>query len=273
MDESNLGFFSRLYYSITSFDKYRYFLRQSTSKAVVYLLLITMFIAVIVSVQAGIQSGKIIDDIITGISGKIPDFQLADGKLEVNGKMPIIIDDGTTPIIIDTSPNVDEKILDGYDSAILITSDKIISKSYVNKSVTDLSQFKGMVINRQMIQQSLPLIKPFVNIAIVFVGIFIVCGKFITALIVSLFGMIINSARNTRLTYRSIFKISVYSMTLPLILGAVLDLALPQFLFKWLLFYIISFVYVFGAINSIKREIDSADFNNMTDPGNTNGMG
>lgn len=273
MDESNLGFFSRLYYSITSFGKYRYFLRQSTSKAVVYLLLITMFIAVIVSVQTGIESNKIIEEIITGISGKIPDFQLADGKLEVNGEMPIIIDDGATPLIIDTSPNADEKILDGYDSAVLITSDKIISKSYVNKSVTDLSQFRGMVINRQMIQDSLPLIKPFVNIAIVFVGIFIVCGKFITALIVSLFAMIINSVRNTRLTYRSIFKISVYSMTLPLILGTVLDLVLPIFPFKWLLFYVITFVYVFGAINSIKREIDNADFNNMTDPGNTNGMG
>jgi hypothetical protein len=112
MDESNLGFFSRLYYSITSFGKYRYFLRQRTSKAVVYLLLITMVIAAIISVQAGIESSKIIDDVITGISGKIPDFQLADGKLEVSGKMPIIIEDGTTPIIIDSSPNVDERILD-----------------------------------------------------------------------------------------------------------------------------------------------------------------
>ncbi len=273
MDESNLGFFSRLYYSITSFGKYRYFLRQSTSKAVVYLLLITMVIAAIISVQAGIASSKIIDDVITGISGKIPDFQLADGKLEVSGKMPIIIEDGTTPIIIDTSPSADERILNGYDTAILITSDKIISKSYVNRSETDFSQFQGMVINRQMVQQSLPMIKPFVNIAIVFVGIFIVCGKFITALIVSLFGMIINSARNTRLTYRSIFKISVYSMTLPLILGTILDLALPVFPYKWLLFYVIAIVYVFGAINSIKREIDSTDFNNMTDPGNTDGMG
>jgi hypothetical protein len=99
------------------------------------------------------------------------------------------------------------------------------------------------------------------------------CAKFITALIVSLFGLIINSARNTRLTYRSIFKISVYSMTLPLILGTILDFVIPAFPFKWLLFYVIAFVYVFGAINSIKREIDSADFNNMAGPGDTNGMG
>ncbi len=273
MDESNMGFFSRLYYSITSFDKYRYFLRQSTSKAVIFLLIVSIFIAAIISVQAGIESNKIIDGIITGISGKIPDFQLADGKLDVSGKMPIIIDDGANPIIIDTSPNADEKILDSYDTAILVTSDKIISKSYVNKSVTDLSQFQGIVINRQIVQETLPILKPIVKVAIVFVGIFFVCAKFITALIVSLFGLSINSARNTRLTYRSIFKISAYSMTLPLIVCTVLDLVIPQFPYKWLLFYIIAFVYVFGAINSIKREIDSNDFNNMTDSGDMNGMG
>jgi len=273
MDESNMGFFSRLYYSITSFDKYRYFLRQNTSKAVVYLLLITMFFAVAISVQAGIESNKIVDVIITGVSDKIPDFQLSNGKLEVSGKMPIIIDDGANPVIIDTSPNADERVLDQYDTAILITSDKIISKNFVNKSVTDLSQFQGMVINRQIIQEALPLLKPFVNVAIVLVGIFFVCAKFITALIVSLFGLIINSSRNTMLTYRSIFKISVYSMTLPLIICTVLDLTVPMLPYKWLIFYVIAFVYVFGAINVIKRNIDNADFNNMTDPGDTNGMG
>ncbi|HEX2947626.1 MAG TPA: DUF1189 domain-containing protein [Clostridia bacterium] len=267
MDESKMGFFSRLYYSITSFDKYRNFLRQSTGKAVVYLLILSLFAAVGISIKAGIESNKFIDEVITYVSVKIPDFELANGKLAVKGQMPIVLEDGAYPIIIDTRPDADESILDKYDTAMLITSDKIFQKNFVDKRVTDLSAFQGMALNRESFQKALPLMKSLIYVGVVFVGIIIICGKFITALIVSLLGLIVNSARNTRLTYRSIFKISVYSMTLPVILGTVIDLVLPAFPYKWLLFYAITFVYIFGALNNIKKEIDRADLDNMGNNG------
>lgn len=272
MDELNPGFFRRIFYSITSFDKYRYFLRQSTGKAVVYLLLLSLFLGVIITVQYGIEYNRIIDGVISNMSGKIPDFELANGKLSVNGRMPIIIGGAASPIIIDTSPNADEKILNQYDTAILITSDKIIQKNFASRNVTDLSQLQGFVLNRKSVEEALPLMKPLGNIIIVFIGIFFVCGKFISALIVSLLGLMVNSARNTRLTYNNIFKISVYAMTLPLFIGTVLDLAAPVFPYKWLLFYAIAFVYVVFAINSIKKELDSYDFNNTNDDSGANGF-
>lgn len=267
MNDSNPGFFSRLYYSITSFDKYRCFLGQSTGKAVVYLLLLSLFLGAAISIQFGIEFNRIIDGVITDISDKIPDFELANGKLDVKGQMPIIIGNSDYPLIIDTSPNADERILDQYDTAVLLTRDKMIQKNYTRRSVTDLGQLQGIVMNRQSIENALPMMKPIGNIVIVFIGIFFVCGKFISALIVYLVGMMVNSAKNTRLTYGNIFKISVYSMTLPLILGTALDIAVPMLPYKWLLFYAIAFTYVIFAMNSIKKWFDSSDFNSVNDSG------
>ena len=259
MDEPRMGFFSRIYYSMAGFGRYRYFLRQSTGKAVVYLLLITLVIGVITFIPAVNEYNKVIDELIANFDSSIPDFTFANGKLEVSGNMPIIIDDGGTTIVIDTSPNAENEILEDYDTVMLITSDKIIQKYYVDKSVTNLSTLQGLVLTRDNVKQALPIMKPLGIFLFIFGGIFFICGKFISALFVSLLGLVINSIRNTKLSYRSIFKISVYSLTLPLLLCTLLDLLPVSIPFLWLVFYVIAAVYVYGAINTIKREIDNVN--------------
>ncbi len=258
MDEPNMGFFSRIYYSMAGFGRYRYFLRQSTGKAVVYLLLITLVLGVITLIPTVHEYNKVVDGLIANFDSKIPDFSFANGKLEVSGKMPIIIDDGGATIIIDTTPNAEESILDVYDSVMLITSDRIIQKNYVNKRVTELNTLQGVVLTRDSVKQILPLMKALIIFIFIFGGIFFICGKFISALFISLIGLIINSARKTNLSYRSIFKISVYSLTLPLFLCTLLSLLPVRIPYLWIPFYVIAAVYVYGVINTMKIEIDSS---------------
>lgn len=258
MNDTRLGFFSRFYYSIVSLEKYRLFLRQSTGKAVVYLLLVSLIFSLAVHIPGMIEYNKIIDNLIANFNIAVPDFRLANGKLEVDGRMPIILSEDTYPVIIDTSPGADERILDEYDTAVLITSDRIIQKNFVDKSTVDLVMFQELVITRDSIKQVLPIMKPIGFIAFIFLALSFICGKFISALIISLIGRIINAAKHTGLSYRSIFKLSVYSMTLPLLVFTVLDLLRVFIPFKWLPFYIIAAIYMYCVINIIKKEIDKA---------------
>ena len=263
MDEKGMGFFSRLYHSIAGFESYRHFLRQSTGKAIVYLLLVALVVGVVSFIPVVNEFNKFIDDFAANFDSRIPEFRFANGKLEVSGNMPIVIEDSGSTIIIDTSPNAEEMTLDGYDNVILVTSNKIIQKNYVNKRVTDLSALQGVTITRESVKQILPMMKVMGIFIFLFGGFFFVLGKFISALIISLVGLIINSARNTGLSYRSIFKISVYSLTLPLLLCTLLDFLPVRIPLLALLFYVIAAVYVYGAINTIKKEIDSITGGNM----------
>jgi hypothetical protein len=246
MNETKLGFFSRFYYSITSFEKYRLFLRQSTSKAVVYLLLLSLILSLAVYLPGIINYNNIIDNLIANFNTTVPDFRLANGRLEVDGKMPIILNKETYAIIIDTSPNADERILDEYDTAMLITSDKVIQKNFADKATVDLDMLQGVVMTKASIKQALPVMKPLGIIVFIFIMLYFIC----------VIGIIINAAKRTGLSYRSIFKLSVYSMTLPLLLFTILNLVPVIIPFRWFLFNIIAAIYLYNAIGNIRKEID-----------------
>lgn len=256
MNETKINIFLRFFYSITSFAKYRLFLRQGVGRAVVYLLLLSTLLSCAVYIPAGIQYDGIVDELTANYDTIIPDFTLANGKLQVDGKMPIVVDESAYPIVIDTSPDAEDKILPKYDIVMLITSDKIIQKNYANKQVTYLSAFQGLELTRDNIAQTLPLMKPIGVFIFVLLAIGFVCGKFISALIISLIGLTINSAMKTNLSYRNIFKISIYSMTMPLLVCTIPSIVPVTIPFLWILFYILASVYVYGAIRSIRREID-----------------
>ncbi len=256
MNETKINIFSRFFYSITSFTKYGLFLRQGVGKAVVYLLLLSFLLSLAVYIPVGIQYDRIVDDLIANYDAMIPDFTLAGGKLQVSGEMPIVVDEGAYPIVIDTSPNAEDKILAEYDIVMLITSDKIIQKNYANKQVTNLSAFQGFELTRDSIAQTLPLMKPVGIFVFVLLAVGFVFGKFISALIISLIGLTINSALKTNLSYQNIFKISIYSMTMPLLICTIPSIASVTIPFLWILFYVIASVYVYGAIRSIRKELD-----------------
>ncbi len=256
MNEPRLNFFTKVYYSIKGFDSYRFFIRQKTGKAVVYLLLLSLIIGLVGIIQPLMLSSKMINEMIEGIETAIPDFTFQNGKLDVEAEMPLIIGEGGSTIIIDTSGGTNESILDSYDNAILILQDRMIQKNYANQQATDFSLLQGISLDRSDVKNMLPLIKWFMLLLFIILPPFIIAGRFLSALFVSIIGIIINSVKNTNLPYRDIFAISAYSMTLSLIIGTILDFAGVPFLLSTLVFYLISAVYTWGAINSIKRNTE-----------------
>ena len=263
MNKTKTNFFACFFYSITSFDKYRLFLRHSVARTVIHLLLVTIFIALVVGIPAWVEYNNIIEDFSLNIDTIIPDFTLNNGRLEVTGEMPIVLSDDTYPIVVDTSADAEDRILDQYDIVMLITSDKIIQKNYVDKAVTPLSMLQGLTLTRDSLAQTIPVMKPVGIFVFIFMGIFFILGKFVSALIISLIGRAINSAKRTYLSYQSIFKISAYSMTLPLLVCTALNFVPTYIPFIWLLFYAIASVYVYGAINNIRKEIDRMSETNL----------
>ncbi len=282
MNNEKTGLIKSFIYSFTSFDKYRLLLRQSTGKAVSYLILLTLLISIALYVPLSVQYSGIVDTASGYITENLPDFTFSGGQLSIDAEMPIVLEGSGVPVVIDTTPGAEDRILNQYDTVMLITSDNIIQKNYVNRQDIPLSIYQGFNLTKETLIATVPMLKPFLIIGFIFAGIFFVIGKFISALVVSLIGKIANKSAKTNLSYRSIFKISLYSMTLPLIICTVLDALHITVPFLWVLFYIGSGVYVFGAINSIKREIAAAGSNgygsnnyggdsfNSSNPGNRN---
>lgn len=250
-----MGFFQKILHSVAGFGKYRFFIRQRPGKAVVYLLLLSLILGVASLIPLVVDFNNAISGFITDFDKSVPNFTFENGKLSVEGNMPIILGEGNSTVIIDTSDRTDESVLGNYDNAILITSDRMIQKTYANRQVTNFSLMQGVKFDRESVKRVLPFIKFLSVFIIIFGSIFFICAKFFSALIVSLIGLIINAVRGTALPYSDVFKISVYSLTLPLLIGTLINLTGVNIPYLYLIFYLIAIVYVWGSFNSIKKDM------------------
>lgn len=264
MNENRINIFKCFIYSITGFDRYRVLLRQSFGKAVGYLILLAFLMSIVVFVPFYKITMDMTSSVLSFIT-EMPDFKLTGGRLEVYGDMPIVIDEANLPVVIDTNPGVEDSILSQYDNVLLFTSDKVVVKSYVNRQEFLFDSFEGFEITKAMILDATPVIKAYINFMFIFTFIFMsaffVGAKFISALFVSIIGMIANSSLKTNLTYKNIYKLSIFSMTLPLIICTIIDALMLGIPFVSVLFYIGSGIYIFGAVKSIRKELDAAGGN------------
>lgn len=255
------GFFTKIYYSIAGFEKYRCFLRQSIGRAIAYLILLSLIASLLVFIPQQIEFNKMVDHLTKNFDSIVPDFTFSEGKLTVNARMPIVIDNGSMSVVIDTSDKA-EDILVFYDRVILITSNKIIQKYYTNRNEISLSTLSYLNMTREDIERSLPYMKYMGALMYLLYIMAFIFGRFIMALLVSFIGLAINSMKQTGLSYRSIFKLSVYSITLPTLLIAVISFIPFQIPFLGLFYYVIASVYMYGAINIIKKGLDGFNTGN-----------
>lgn len=266
MNEGKVNILKCFAYSISGTDRYRILLRQSTGKAVGCVILLSFLLSIVVFAPVYKIAFEVTGGIESYINEKLPDFKLVNGHLEVYGEMPVVIDEeDDLPVVIDTTPGAEDTILSQYDNVILVTSDKVIAKNYVNRQEYTLSSFEGFEISKTSVLESLPLIKGtviFLFIVIfIFASAFFVGIKFLSALVVGVIGLAANSAFRTNLAFGDIYKLSLFAMTLPLIICTVIDVLIFSPI-TTVLFYIGSGIFIYGAIRSISKDPGAAGGSN-----------
>lgn len=253
MDNTRLNLYKRFINSINGFNGYRQLLYESAGKAVLYVFLLTLLLGAVSIIQPIREIDKGVTLFADNFEKEVPNFELNNGVLTVEGKMPVIIKSEEMTIIIDTSENADQSILDDYDNAILLTRTQMIQKNYSNVYSASFDSFKGIIIDKEAFRHALPYVKGIIVCFLVLSIFVFIAGRYLSALLISVVGLIVNSSFKANLHFMDIYRISLYSMTLPLIICAILNLTGIINIVPLLLFYIISCVYTWGAITSIAK--------------------
>ncbi|MCX7711117.1 MAG: DUF1189 domain-containing protein [Clostridia bacterium] len=254
MDKITPNFLSKFIGSISNFNSYTVFTKLTVGKAFSYLFLLTVLLGTISLIRPVYEFNNGIASFITTFNDQVPDFALQNGKLSVSGKMPITIQDGNQPIIIDTTDQTPVEVLDQYPQGILVLSDRMIQKRVFDTRTTEFSSMAGFSITKADVAGWIPLLKWFSIAIILFglIGFFI--GKIFSALVVSLIALVINSISKANLSYSNLFKISAYALTLPIVLKVLLGLASANVPFFFLIYYGLAAFYVGMALKYIKQE-------------------
>lgn len=255
MENKKMNIFEKFYKNLIDFKIYRYFRKETMGSAFLYLLLITL-------IFGGILTGKTVHSYNTGISkvittfnDKVPDFTLENGQLSVDADMPIKNVSGNDIMIIDTTNSTSESILDNYASGILLTNDKMIQKKVGSQiTVTQFSSFGNLKITKTMLKSYIPFLKLVAIGIAIFEPIWFYIAKLFSALLISLIGLIINAAMDTKLGYGNIYKFSIYSLTVSIIIKTIIQFFNISVPFFFLIYYGIAALWLGLGIREIKKE-------------------
>lgn len=215
--------------SIYSIESYKQFLQNKKSKVfafgvtfMAFYFLITLLIPSLVSILSptgGIH--RLVDS--------IPDFELSDGVLWVDGVYEY--DERDIYVLVDTDPDYVfydfdemEPYFRDYTSVILMDSEKMFVKSdgqVQGMYFSDLG--KGFEISKKDLSGFAPWVYVFYVMFMIFAYIWMTALFFFGVLFVALIGLVAASVMRCRLTFGQLYLLGVYTRTLPLIIKAVLS--------------------------------------------------
>lgn len=259
-----MNFFIQMRESVIDFKFYRSIKDNKFSRSFVYLLLLFLIIYLISGTRTFIITRIVIDELITNVNANIPEFKLENGEFSFEGKMPYYISSSTDEaFVIDTTGQVTKSVLKDVASGILITKDKVYAKrSEVETREFSLTELKGITLTKSDMLEFLPKLSWIVLIFIAFGFIFVLGWKLLNAVILALLGLIANALLNGRLKFNNMLNISIYALTLPMLIQVAVNLygyPIPRF---GLIYWGISILYVVLAVKSCRDEANEINAGN-----------
>lgn len=250
-----MNFFLQVRESVIDFKFYRSIKDNKFSRSFVYLLLLFMIIYFINGTKTFIVSRMVIDEVVTGLSAGMPDFRLENGEFIFEGKMPYKISGDNEAFIIDTTGSTDEEALRDAETGILITKDKLyIKRNAVEMREFNLKEFNTITVSKSDLLEFLPKLSWIVLIFIAFGFVFVLGWKLLNAVLLALLGLAANAMTGGRLKFNNLMNISIYALTLPMLIQLAVNLYGYPVPYFGLIYWGISILYVALAVKSCNEE-------------------
>jgi hypothetical protein len=236
--------------SITKVNEYHRLKNKPMWKTIVYLLLISLLFGLVFSSSFLNRYSRILLIIPESYDTKVPEFKIQNSQLKTVNDEKALIEKDKGAIIIDTSEGADENSLGKYDYGALFLKDKFIIKVSKHNIMTKGYPSGFEDYNKAMVREmigSIPIIMLLITVLTIAALLFI---SIMNSLFISIALLLAKRLWKIDVTFTQIFKMSIHSMTLPMVIMSVLSvsigdrIALRQYYY---LFYI-SVVYLLVAL-------------------------
>lgn len=276
------GFFKSFWYAITNFEKYKEFAFNNSLDVFKYVVILLLLFSIIITFSLVVPIINTFNNSMDYFKNEFPDLTYSEGKLTVDSEEPIYLEDKDLDAVVIVDTNVTEEEKAKYieeqkvhATSILIFSDELVVKttaltSYSIYEYTQLDDSLGVdTFNKQDILNNFTgnqTYKVYISIYLfLFVLILLTYTVmlFIDIVILSILAFIISKIYKVSLRYSNCIKISVYALTLPLLLQLIYVYVntFTGFTIEYfaIMYDIISYIYVITAILIIKNDLAKQD--------------
>lgn len=275
MKTKKTPFFIRLKQAVINFDEYKYFLEEKLSVAIKYILKLVLIFTLIITTALIYKVISVTNSLILNFQNDCPEFSFKNNILTVEGDNKRFVkgdESGYFGIIIDSEKDnlKDIEEIGDYQTVIAVLKDKIIVKNVdgVESNVTyeQLAQNNNLNdINKETILQltsgnnMMKVYTVFSGIAFLYLYVLYLIQIILDIFLLSLVGYILSRIINIKLKYKSIFNISVYGLSLSVILYMLYILinTFTGFTIKYfeIAYNAIAYIYVITAMMMIKSDL------------------
>lgn len=236
------GFFKKAYKSITDFEQYPELAAQGTWSAIRYLAILVIFFTITILIGMMIQFRIEFNAAISKFDQSVPELTYNNGILDVKSENPIIIEDGIEgKMIIDTKTEDSsqiaeyEKVDSTTPNKVILLKDKVIMISTEHRTMTftyqeisnklqnsNLNNFNKADLLNYIDSEGKYMIYAFyaLTMLVVFFIIYFIT-IFFDAITIAVLGYITSMFANLKIRFAAIFNMSIYALTLSVILNAI----------------------------------------------------
>lgn len=222
MQNKKMGFFTRLKKSIFKFEEYEKFIEEPLKRAfgyffklmIIFSLLIT--IALTYTVNTNVQNFKI------ALETEFPNFKIENNILNIEEKdsFEYYFEDYKMQLIIDETK--DNYTDNDYDNCLMLLKNSIIVKysGYAQEfGYNNIEVISNETIIEFFETQQWKILYIYIFLMMLLLNyILYSIIMLLDIVILSILGLIINTFIGTRFKYKDLVKLSIYAMTLPIIL-------------------------------------------------------
>lgn len=274
-----MGFFKRVKTAIIGFEKYKIFADENVSKAILYFFKMILIFVVFATFATTYPLTNTIKQGVDYIKTDVPDFSISGDKLTVDSEEPIITTNEDMSLMIALNPIISNEEVNGffnenkkYDNIALFTEGKLYlslasTSGIMAYDYKTLTQTLGIdSISKQQI------IEYFDNSGYMqlFTGIFMLMFAYLLlsyiivtlmdVVIISVLALLTSKIYKAGLNYKQCFNMSIYALTLPIILNIlyVLINTFTGFTIQYfqIMYNLISYIYIIAAILIIKSDFN-----------------
>ncbi len=252
-----MNVFSELIHSVYDLKSYGIFLKDKKRKTFLFgflLVLIYFLVTVILPfVQFQVSTGgfvRIVEELV-------PDFTIADGRLDMEKQFEYA--EGDTYIFIDTKNEdmAQEKVIENlrrYSTVMILDSRNVIVKSNGQVQTLDIDDLDFEITKSELVEMAKPIVSLVLGLVMIIAFIFMEASFFFGVLFVGLFGMIVASCLQAKLTFGELYKLGIYTRTTPLIIKAVFSFLPVGIPFYPVISLGISLAYLAGGIRRMNTK-------------------
>lgn len=275
METKKIPFFVRLKKAIFNFDEYKIFSEEKLSKTIKYLLKLVLIFTIVIAASL---TWKIVDEMnkaIVDFRNESPEFSFQDNTLVIQGETKRIVkgdESGYFGFIVDSETDnlKDVEETNNYQRVVSILKDKIVIKDVegIESSITyeQLSKTYDLTnINKASIllllsgNDMVKIYAIFAVTAFIYLYIIYLIQFLLDILLLSVVGYLLSKIIGIKFEYKSIFNMSAYALTLPIILYIIYMVVnlFTGFTIKYfeIAYNAIAYIYIITAMLMIKSDL------------------